>query len=518
MNNIIKKTDKKRIFTAVLFVVLLLLCSCNQKHSETPEQTSSEATTGVPETEFPVTEPPATEPPVTEPPVTEPSATEPPVTEPPVTEPPVTEPPVIDDSIKAEQYGESESFPDYSLFPEITDGVGVVGSTAINDKITVDYIKGKGNPMQGYSGLIAIETDNGYEFYDILGAMPRKCEAHHVNTTVEFMGTAYYVDFLWCEYNGSVVLINDDCSLPLPQNTLRTAPVAIEEKTDAVILMLYSSGEYLTQYPLLFKLADYSFEDAFGELGIRFAYPQNEQGQPEPSSEEQEAEQSEPIVNITLIQFNRSLSHAVIMDELSEKIYLLSVASKSLTELPSESYMHWFIDEGYLFYVISEYDGSSDKTSGYCMDLQTNTTDLTLSTDLDEPFDIRFIKNSAYALVIYSNRSTYASVVNLISGEVLLLSGYDFNLGMTVAVNSTMTHIIFSNIDDNLVTKDLAILCLQSHSFTVLKTSGECQRFELDGAYFIADNKIAIMYSLQDDREHFYLSVYTFGDFFTHED
>ena len=111
-----------------------------------------------------------------------------------------------------------------------------------------------------------------------------------------------------------------------------------------------------------------------------------------------------------------------------------------------------------------------------------------------------------------------AAGVNLITGEKIEISGYDFNIGMTIAANGSMTHLVFSDVDEDYVTKDIAILCLESRTFKVLETEGECERIDMDGTYFISDNKIAVFSYLPEDDEHFYLSLYTFKDFVTVDD
>ncbi len=546
-----------------------------------PSTTDTPASSDTPGTSTPpstIRPPVSSDTPVTsKPPITEQppeSSTQPPETsKPPETsaQPPETEPP-----IEIEEYDTPETIPDYSTLPENTESVQIVHSTVISDKILVEYIRGGGRVTPGFPSPIILATDDGYEFYDLSGTSPVKCESTHVNTTVEFDGVTYFVDFLFCISKNTVTLINDDCSADPPASSFRTAPAAIVGRSDAVVLYLFSSGEQYSEYPLLFNLADNSVEDIFAELEFEFSYPDNKADIPplipeEPELPElpvqpsvptppdgngdavgtQEAEIKDPPdstlapdgsqepngtpdtgtdvdpdntpdveadpINISSIKFNDSLTLAVVIDDLNLKTYLIDIQNNKKAELPYESYMHCFIDSTHLFYVISEADGDEDIPIGYCFDTQTQAATPTLRPDEGEATETRFISGSAYAIIIYTEREREAAVVDLLTGERIFLSGYDFRADMTVIANKSMTHLLFSNINDNYVTEDLAVLCLKSRSFKVLKMQGESNRVEI-GTHFVSDNKIAIFSYLPNDSEHFYISLYTFEDFLTVED
>ncbi len=476
------------------------------------------------------------------------------------------DPEPMDEPIQAEEYEKTETLPDCPTLPDNTERVEIVQSNVIiSDKILVEYIKGGGRLSFDFPNPILLETDDGYEFYDLSKDKPEKCDSIHVKQAVEFDGISYHVDFLYCIVGNKISLINYDCESFPPDGMFMSAPSAIAGRTDAVVLNIYSSGEQYSEYPLLFSLSDYSVQDILFDSSFEFVYPDNEITPPpipdtgdgsgtgdspdptlpdmgsgsaslhdtpeqdsqtgnsddtddmEGSDNETDPNPSNEPITPTSVIFNSSLQCAVIRDENADKVYLLNLKNDTLIEFPYGSYMHYFIDDTHVFYIITEYEGEDAITDGYCLDTETGISAHTLKHDANEKTEPRFIKDAAYAIIVYTERESQAAVVNLLSGEKLTISGYRFKDDTTVTVNSSMTHLLFSNTNDNFITEDLAILCLESKSFKVLKIEGECERFEI-GTHFVSDNKIAIFSYLNEDPDHFYISLYTFEDFLTVED
>jgi len=214
------------------------------------------------------------------------------------------------------------------------------------------------------------------------------------------------------------------------------------------------------------------------------------------------------------------LTYAVVCDDAEYKIYLFGLSDNSCTELPEDSFMHYFIDDGHLFYVVStiqesEADGEvqyTERTYGYCVDLDTGLTREVLSPSEEKATETRFINGSRYALVIYTDIDGEAEVVDLLEGKKQLIRGFSFSEYTTVDTNDSMTQLLFSNANDSYTTEEIAVLDLESGIFRMLKIEGGCERIEMD-IRFVSDGKIAVSSYLTDDPDHFYVSLYTFFDF-----
>ena len=184
-------------------------------------------------------------------------------------------------------------------------------------------------------------------------------------------------------------------------------------------------------------------------------------------------------------------------------------------DLPADSFMYSFIDDGHLFYVIQE----DEHPLGMCVDISDGIGEAKKvfdTSEYTEMTDLRMISGSKYFLKTYTQKDKEATLINLTDGSEIDISGFEFSDSTVVTFNSSMTHILFSNFNYDADTSpfysQIAVLDIESGRFEMLERESGSGLNEWD-IFFAKDNKVAIISNSPTDAEYIYISLYTFSEF-----